>query len=66
MDFLSADAIHLFADDGLDLVCDLIAEREQGEKAGGDRTAVAAADEIDMGDGLRVSRGFFEALSDEL
>ena len=66
LDFLTTNAIHLFANDGLDFVCDLITERKQGEKAGGDGAAVAATDEIDMGDGLRVSRGFLEALSDEL
>ena len=65
-DFLSADAVHLFADDGLDLVCDLVAEREEGEEPCGDGAAVTATDQIDMGDGLRVPWGFLEALSDEL
>jgi len=65
-DFLTADAIHFFADDGLDFVCDFISERQQGEETRGDWAAVTATNQIDMGDGLCVSGGFFQTLSDKL
>ena len=66
LDFLSADAVHFFADDGLDFVCDFISERQQGEETRGDWAAVTATNQIDMGDGLCVSGGFFQTLSDKL
>ena len=65
LDFLAVDSVHLVADNRLDFGDDALAERKYREQTGGDLTAVAAAYEKNVADGLGVPGSLFQTLSDK-
>ena len=65
-DLLAVDAVHLFADDLLDLRDDPLADRQQRIDPGGDRADIAAADQEFVTDRLGVFRIFLDPAPHQL